>query len=169
MNFLTINNTTSLSSNIHHMITTLMHLMGEVRLRSKSNNLLGRTCTDKNLVEGVLINTLNQVLSITLCNMLLILHHLQLLDYNLRRQNVTTFYQLRCRNIADNITINGNIIHSWFEDSSTMLRSSSEEKAAHTIHRRIIVGRCKEITLNTVMCLVKIDCIYLDTRLYNTV
>jgi len=161
VNFLTVDDSTRLAGDIHAGVTTLSKLLTEVRLTQQFDDLLGRTCCNQNLIQIVVVNGIKQILGITVSNHLLVLHHIQLLDNILRRKDITFFYQLRSRNIADNRTINLRIIHPRFGNSERMLRSSSEEIAASSSRREMLRGR-EEITLDRVMRFIKVNAIDID-------
>ena len=147
IDFLTINNGTGLGSNIQAGITAFCQLNTEVRLTQEFDNLLGRTCGNQNLIQRVFVNRIQKILTITIGNHLLILNHIQLLDNNLRRKNITFFYQLRCRNVTDDFTVDFNIIHTWLENSDRMLRSSSEEVTPIRVSSKVLRSR-EKVTLN---------------------
>ena len=112
--------------------------------------------TDQNLTDLVVINGFQQIVSIAVKVGLLTLYHLQLLDDHFRGHNVTAFNQLRSRNFADNLTVDSRIIHSWFANGKGMFRCGREEIAASCVSSKILSSR-EKVTLNAVMCLIKID------------
>ena len=162
--FLTIDNSTSLASDIHPVVTTFLKFVAEVCLSNKAHNLLGRTCSNQDLIERIGINSIKQILLITLLEITL----RKLLNHNFGGKNISFLNQFRCRNIADNLSVDSTIIHSWFEYSKTMLRSSSKEVATISIVRKELSSR-EEITLNTIMCLIKVNSVYFNVCLLNTV
>ena len=166
IDFLTVNNTTSLSSDIHHRITTGVHFTVKIRLTQKFDDLLGRTSTNKNLIQCILINGIDKVLAVTISNHLLVLHHVKLLHNNLRGENVTLINQLRCRNIADHFTVHISIIHAWFEHRQRMLRSSSEEETPIRVSSKVLRRR-EKVTLNRVVCFIKVNGVDFNICLLN--
>ena len=167
VDFLPVDDSTSLGSDIHAGVTTLGQLFAEVRFCKKFDNLLGRTSTDKNLIQRVLINSVQQVLTIAVSNHLLVLNHIQLLDNNLRRQDITFLNQLRSRNIANDFTVDFYVIHPRFGNSERMLRSSSEEIAAVSASREVLRSR-KEVTLNRIVRFIEINGIDFNICLLQT-
>ena len=129
IDFLAINDSSSLGCDCHPRISAHIKLRDEIRLRDKTHNLLGRTSTNQSLGNVVIINRLNQVVCIFCGHDLTTFDNIQLLDYNFGRQNVSTINQLRSRNIDQNLTINSTIIHSWFEWSERMFRGCCIEVA----------------------------------------
>ena len=60
------------------------------------------------------------------------------------------------------------IIHPWFEYSQRMFRSRSEEILSVSTECHVFSGR-KEVPFDTVVCLIKVDVIYLNLTLINFV
>ena len=168
VHFLTINHTTSLGTDIHVRITTILKLIDEIGLRNKISDLLNCLGTNQNLTFTVLIDSIQKILTVTLSNLLTFCKHRKLLDMNLRRNNETTFNQFRCRNLTDYLTINTAIIHPRFGNSSRMLRSSSEEVAAVSSSSKMLCGR-EEMALNRIVCLIKVNGVNPNICLLQTV
>ena len=132
----------------------------EVSLTNQTHNLLGRTCGNQDFVQGVCINGVQQVLIIRLLEITL----RQLLNHNLRRENVSFLNQLRCRNVTDNRTIYCPVIHTRLEDGKRVFRSSSEKIAAVSVSRKMLSGR-EEVTLDRIVRFIKINGVDFDVCL----
>ena len=167
IDFLSVDDCTSLGCDCHPRISTLIQLNTEVRVRNKTHNLLGCASTDQSLIDVVVIDSFQQVISILSIHDLTTFHHRQLLDYNFGRKNVTTFDQLRSRNIDQNLTINCGVIHAWLEHRQRMFRSRSKEIAAICLVREELCG-WEKVTLDAVMCLVKVYVVDLNVCCLNT-
>ena len=75
--------------------------------------------------------------------------------------------KFRSRDITNHLTIYFRIIHPWFEYSQRMFRCSSEEVFAISITSKELSCR-EKVTLNAVMCFVKVYCIHLNVCLLHT-
>ena len=122
--------------------------------------------TDQSLVDVVIIDSLKQVVTIISKHHLATFNHRQLLDYNFRRENVSLLNQLRGRNIAQNLTID-TPIHAWFGCSKRMFGCCCKEIATICVLCEILSCR-EEVTLNTIVCFIKIDVVHLNICLHNT-
>ena len=162
--FLTIDNSTSLGSDIQIRITTLRQLIGKISLKNCSQ-LFRCVSTNQNFLDTDFINRGENVVTLQMwCDRLAVnLIHLNHLDF--RRKNVTTFNQFGCRNSADYITIDGTIIHAWFSNSDRSLASCSKEIATICLLTVVLSGR-EKVTFDTVMCLVKVNRINLNLRVH---
>ena len=152
--FLTVNDCTSLRCDHHPRITTVEQLRTEQRFLNKVDDLFGRTCSNQDFVERVAVNGVQQILTIRLFEITL----RQLLNHNLRWQDVTLVNQFGCRNIANHLPIDSTIIHSWFEDGKRMLRSSSKKVATISIVREELSSR-EEVAFDGIVCFVEVNCI----------
>ena len=90
-----------------------------------------------------------------------------MLNHNLRRKNITFLNQLRSRNITNDIAINSSIIHAWFENRNRVFRSCCEEIATIRFVTEELSCR-EEVTLNRVVCLVKVNVVHFNVCLLNT-
>jgi hypothetical protein len=167
IHLLTINDGTRLAGDIHAGVTTLCQFLTEVRFCQQFDNLLGRTSSNQDLTQIIIINGIQQVLRITISNHLLVLYHIQLLHNNLRRQDVTFLNQLRSRNITDHIAINLRIIHPRLGNSERMLRSSSEEIAASSSRREVLRSR-EKVTLDRIVRFIKVNAININLCFHQT-
>ena len=64
IDFLSVNDCTSLGCDCHPGISTLIQLNAEIRVRNKTHDLCGATSTNQSLVDVVVIDSLQQVVSI---------------------------------------------------------------------------------------------------------
>ena len=161
---MTVDDCTSLRCDHHPRITTFGQLCTEQRLLNQIDDLFRRTCSNQDFVERVVINGVQQILAIRLFR----ITRGQLLDDNFRRKNVTLVNKFGCRNIANDLTIDLRIIHPWFEYSQRMFRSRSKEILSVSTEYHVLSGR-KEVPFDTVVCLIKVDVIYLNLTLINFV
>ena len=161
IDLLTIDDGTSLAGDIHAGVTTLCQFLTEIRFCQQFDDLLGRTSSNQNLVQIVVVDGIQQVLRVTISDHLLILNHVQLLHNNLRRQDVTFLNQLGSRNIADHVTINLRHVHARFGNSERMLRSSSEEIAAVSSSSEVLRSR-EKVTLDRIVRFIKVNAIDID-------
>ena len=88
------------------------------------------------------------------------------LTTTLGRKNVTTFNQLGSRNVRKNLTIN-RPVHAWFLRRQRMFGSCSIEIAAICVLCKELSGR-EKVTLDAVMCLVKVNSIHLNISINDT-
>ena len=167
VHFLTVDDSTSLTGDCHPRHATFGTLKCEVTISQKTNDLFGSASTDQNFLSLLIINSLHQKVTVTGPDFHLILHHVQLFDYNFRRKNVTTFNQLRCRNIDKNLTINCGVIHPWFVDSQGVFWCCSEEVTTVRFCSKVF-SRTEEVTLHRVVCFIKVNCVYFDVCINNT-
>jgi len=167
IDLLTVNKGTVLSSDMKHRVSCLFHLLGKVRLRQKTNNMLGRLRTNQDFIHRIVLNDLKQILTVPLSDILTLHRETHRSSNHLRRNDITTLHQLRSRHLSDNLTIHIRIIHTRFEDRSRILRSCGEEIAAFCLTSKVFYGR-EEVTTNRVVCLVKVDSIYLNICLLKT-
>ena len=164
--FLTINHSTSGSSDIQIRITSLSKFIGKVCLE-KCSQLLGSLDTYQDLFQSHVINGCQNILRINQWSTCFyrVFVHLNHLDF--RWQDVTSIHKFRSRNPGNNLTISFNPVHAWFMCNSRTFACSSEEESTICFLRECLSGTIK-VTLNTVMCLIKVHCIHINTRLYNT-
>ena len=165
IDFLTINNCTSLGSDIKVRITPLSELICKVCLK-QCCQLFGSLDTYKDLFETHVINRGQYILCInqwSTCFYRVLIH---INDLHLWWQDVTTIHKFRCRNPGNYLTISINPVHAWFVCYSRCFACSSEEESTICLLRQYISG-LEEVTLNTVMCLIKVYCVNVNTRLYN--
>ena len=167
IHLLPINDGTRLAGDIHAGVTTLCQLLTEIRFCQQFDNLLGRTSSNQNLAEGIVINSIKQVLRITVSNHLLILNHVQLLDNNLRRKNVTFLNQLRSRNVADHLTINLRIVHPRFGNSERVLWRCRKKVAASSSRREVLRSR-EKVTLDRIVRFIEVNAIDIDVCFHQT-
>ena len=96
------------------------------------------------------------------CNLV----HLDHLHF--RGKNEPTLHKFGCRYTSNDVTVDLTIVHPWFSNSDRSLASRSEIVTTICVFREILCGT-EEVTLDTVMCLVKVYRIYRDSRLLHTV
>jgi len=161
IDLLTINECTVLGSNVHHRITFLCQLFGKVSLRKQTDDVLGCLRTNQNLIDRIVLNGLEQILTIALSNILALDRETHLSGNHLGRNDITTLHQFRSRNLSDDIAVDLSIIHTRFEHYIAILGSGSKEVATLCLCSKIFYSR-KEVALNRVMCLIKIDSVYLN-------
>ena len=161
IDLITINKGTVLRSNMHHGITLFCQLFGKVRFGQKLNDILGSLGTNQDFIHRILLNNLEKILTITLPHILTLDRKAKLLGNHLRRNDITILNQLRSRNLSDDATVDLSIVHTCLTNYITVFRSCSEEIATLCLCTEILHGR-KEVPLNTIVCLIKVDGIHLD-------
>ena len=127
IDLLTINKCTVLGSNVHHRITFLCQLFGKVSIRQQTNDVLGCLRTDQNLIHGIILNGLKQILTVTLSNILTLHRETHLSSNHLRRNDVSILHQFRGRNLRDDATVDLSIIHTCLTNYIAVLGSRSKE------------------------------------------
>jgi len=167
IDFFTINHSTSLGSDIHPRVTTILQLRAEISLRNQRNDLLSCLGADQNLTNFLSVDSGNQVLTVNIGNDLTLAEHLKLLHHNLRRNDETTFHQFRGRHTADDLSVDRTIVHPRFGNSSRMLRSSSKEIAAVSSSSEVLRSR-EKVTLDRIVRFIEVNGIDLNICLLKT-
>ena len=161
IDLLTINKCTVLGSDMHHRITLLSKLLSKISLRQQTNDMLGCLSADQDLVDRIVLNGLEKILTVTLSNILTLHREAHLRCNHLRRNDITILHQFRSRNFSDNATVDLTIIHTCLTNHVAVFWSCSKEVATLCLCGKILHSR-KEVTLNAVVCLIKVNRIYLD-------
>ena len=141
-----------------------MQLLNEISLRHQCRDLFGSFRTDQHFILTTFIQSLNQILTITICGNLTRLHHRKLFCKNFRRQDITTLDKFRCRNITNDLTINFYIIHPRLTDCERMFWRCRKEVT--TVGFLTEVFSCREeVAFDRVMSFVKVNGVDWETSL----
>ena len=164
-NLLTVDNCTGLGCDIEVRITALRQLLCKICLKNSSQLLgsLGANNTFLMPISSIAV----MILSDSARSDVLAVNLIHVNHMHLRGQDVTTINQLRCRNSTNHITINLTVIHAGFVDSDRRFASGSEKEAAICILTEILSGR-EKVTLDAVMCLVKVNRIDINLCIHDT-
>ena len=167
IHLLPVNKGTVLGSNVHHRITLFCQLFGKVRFRQKLNDILGSLGTNQDFIHGIFLNDLEKILTVPLSDILALDRKAHRSSDDLRRNDITTLHQLRSRNLSDDLTVYLSIIHTCLTYGHRILRRSSKEIATLCFGSKVLHSR-KEMTLNAIVCLVKVDSIHLNICINQT-
>ena len=168
VDFLTINNCTSFRCDVEVRISTILTLLCKISVSHEVHKLTTGLHTDQDLFHLNIIHGGDEMFTINITtDQLRVLVNVELLNMNFRRCNETTINQFRSRDSTNNVTINLTIVHTWFVHSHRSLTGSSEEVTTIRVIREELC-RTKEITLNTVVCFIKVNWVHFDVSILNT-